>query len=220
MTDTIDFAGNEHIGVYTRVFDDVAFVPPEAPEEYISAVGRELHVEVAETTIQGSSIVGSLLVGNSCGFVVSGLASALEIEFLKGYRKVMLLERGMNAAGNVILVNDDLAVVHPDMPERIAEEISTFLEVPVLMMPIGGVATVGMAAVATNKGFLLPPRSSRQEIEAIEEYTDLPVGTGTINMGSNLIGTGLIANSKGYLAGTATSGYELGRIEEVLGFVE
>ena len=84
MTDTIDFAGNEHIGVYTRVFDDVAFVPPEAPEEYISAVGRELHVEVAETTIQGSSIVGSLLVGNSCGFVVSGLASALEIEFLKG----------------------------------------------------------------------------------------------------------------------------------------
>ncbi len=39
-------------------------------------------------------------------------------------------------------------------------------------------------------------------------------------MGTNLIGTGLIANNFGYVAGSATSGYELSRIEEVFGFVE
>jgi translation initiation factor 6 len=38
-------------------------------------------------------------------------------------------------------------------------------------------------------------------------------------MGSGLVGSGLIANSHGYLAGAATSGFELGRIEEVFGFV-
>jgi translation initiation factor 6 len=31
-----------------------------------------------------------------------------------------------------------------------------------------------------------------------------------------MVGTGLIANSKGYVAGSATSGYELGRIEDIL----
>jgi translation initiation factor 6 len=39
-------------------------------------------------------------------------------------------------------------------------------------------------------------------------------------MGSGLLGTGLIANRNGYLAGIATSGFELGRIEDVFGFLE
>ena len=32
MVETISFAGDEHIGVYTRVFEDVAFVPLDATE--------------------------------------------------------------------------------------------------------------------------------------------------------------------------------------------
>jgi translation initiation factor 6 len=220
MTETIDIAGNEHIGVYCRAFDDVVFAAHDAPDRFIEVVGEELSVPVVRTTIQGCSIIGSLLVGNNRGFIVSGMATPDEIAVLQEYRDVLLLERGMNAAGNIILANDDLAVIHPDMPDRFAEEIAEFLEVPVLMMPIGGVPTVGMTAVATTRGILLPSRASRQEIEAIEEHTDLPVGTGTINMGTNLIGTGLVANNSGYIAGSATSGYELGRIEEVFGFVE
>ena len=220
MTETIDIAGNEHIGVYCRAFDDVAFVAPDAPDRFIQVVGEELSVPVVQTTIQGSSIIGSLLVGNNHGFIVSGMVTPEELAVLQEYREVLQLERGMNAAGNIILANDDLAIVHPDMPERFAEEIAAFLNVPILMMPIGGIPTVGMTAVATTRGFLLPPRASQQEIEAIEEYTDLPVGTGTVNMGTNLIGTGLIANNSGYVAGSATSGYELVRIEEVFGFLE
>jgi translation initiation factor 6 len=34
------------------------------------------------------------------------------------------------------------------------------------------------------------------------------------------VGTGLLANSKGYVAGSVTTGFELGRIEEVFGFLE
>ncbi len=220
MTETIDIAGNEHIGVYCRAFDDVAFVTHDAPDQFIQVVREELSVPVVQTTIQGSSIIGSLLVGNNHGFIVSGMVTPEELAVLQEYRDVLLLERGMNAAGNIILANDDLAIVHPDMPERFAEEIAAFLDVPILMMSIGGIPTVGMTAVATTRGFLLPPRASQQEIEAIEEYTDLPVGTGTINMGTNLVGTGLIANNFGYVAGSATSGYELSRIEDVFRFVE
>jgi translation initiation factor 6 len=39
-------------------------------------------------------------------------------------------------------------------------------------------------------------------------------------MGGALVGTGLLVNEKGYLAGNATSGFELGRIEDVFGFLE
>jgi len=34
-----------------------------------------------------------------------------------------------------------------------------------------------------------------------------------------LVGSGLIANSRGYLAGSETTGPELGRIEDALGYL-
>ena len=218
MPETIDFTGNEHIGVFTRAFEDIAVVPTEAPEDYIRNVGEALGVDVVCTTVQGSSIIGSLLVGNSNGMIVSSLASSEEIAVLEEYRDVMRLGQPMNAAGNVILANDKFAVLHPKMPDNIAERIGDFLNVPVVRMAIGGYPTVGMAAVATNNGILVNPSTSIDEINYLEENSGLSVGTGSVNMGSALVGSGLVANSKGYLAGTATSGYELGRIEEVFGF--
>ncbi len=218
MNETIDFAGDENIGVYTRVFEDVAFVPLDAPEEYVSTIEKRLGVEVVPTTIQGSSIIGSLLVGNSHGMVTSGLATREESETLRRYGEVLFLNRTMNAAGNIILANDEFAIIHPAMPEKYAEKISLVLDVPVIMMTIGNIPTVGMAASATGRGIVVSPTITDQEIQEIENITELPIGTGSVNMGSNLVGTGLIANSKSYLAGIATSGYELGRIEEVFGF--
>jgi translation initiation factor 6 len=85
---------------------------------------------------------------------------------------------------------------------------------------LGGVRTVGMAGVATNKGVILHPRATEQQIARVEAVAKVPVGTGSINMGSGLVGTGLLVNERGYIAGNATSGFELGRIEDVFGFLE
>lgn len=220
MEKTISFSGDSNIGVFSRVFDDVAVIPPTAPEEFRNALINMLDVELVTTTIQGSEIVGSLLAGNNRGFVVSGLATDNEVSLLREYREVCLLERGMNAAGNIILANDTLTCIHPDMPTAMAREIGEILGTPVLRLTLAGIKTVGMAAAATNQGILVHPRASRQELLRLEEATGLPIGTGSVNMGSGLVGTGLVANRAGYLAGTETSGFELGRIEDVFGFLE
>ncbi|MDD1720164.1 MAG: translation initiation factor IF-6 [Methanoregulaceae archaeon] len=220
MDRTLSFSGDPNIGVFSRVCEDIAVVPPEAPEEYRAALSSLLGVELIETTIQGSAIVGSLVAGNSRGIVVSGLATSEEIRMLEEHREVFCLHGRMNAAGNVILANNSFAVVHPDMPPKMAGEIGTVLGVPVSRQTFAGIKTVGMAAVATDRGVLVHPRSTRQEIEQLEQLTDLPVGTGTVNMGSGLVGSGLLANSRGYAAGAETSGYELGRMEDVFGFME
>ncbi|HJJ55713.1 MAG TPA: translation initiation factor 6, partial [Methanocorpusculum sp.] len=76
--------------------------------------------------------------------------------------------------------------------------------------------------VCTDSGILLPSNTTSTEIETLEkEISDpnFPIGTGSINMGSRLIGTGLIINNKNYLAGSASSGFELGRVEDVFGFI-
>ncbi|QSZ66738.1 translation initiation factor IF-6 [Methanofollis aquaemaris] len=221
MERTIDFAADPHIGVFARAFEEFAVVPPTATEEFVERVAGALDVEVVRTTVQGSSIIGSLLAGNSNGMVVSGLATEEELAVLGEYGEIMTLGTSMNAAGNVILANDSFAAVHPEMSKEVAEEIGTFLGVPVRRLTFAGVRTVGMAAVATNKGVLVHARSTEAEIADLAGCAEgLVIGTGTVNMGSGLVGTGVLANSKGYIAGFETTGFELGRIEEVFGFLE
>ncbi|MFA4862061.1 translation initiation factor IF-6 [Methanoregula sp.] len=220
MERTITFAGDPNIGVFARVVGDIAIIPPESPVEFKAAVQDALKVKLVETTIQGSSIIGSLVAGNSRGVVVSGLATEEELAMLSEHRDIFLLKEGMNAAGNVILANDTFAAVHPDMPVDMSKAIAEFLGVELVYLTLGGVRTVGMAGVATNKGVIVHPRASAAELSRLETVAKVPVGTGTINMGSNLVGTGLLANESGYLAGNATSGFELGRVEDVFGFLE
>jgi translation initiation factor 6 len=116
MERTITLAGDPNIGVFSRVLGTIAIIPPDAPEDYKQALTRALNVELVETTIQGSAIIGSLVAGNNRGIVMSGLATEDEIATLEKYRKVLLLKESMNAAGNVIMANDTFAAVHEDMP--------------------------------------------------------------------------------------------------------
>ena len=46
MTGTIDLDGDPNIGVYARVFEDVAIVYPGAPREFTDALAEELDVEL------------------------------------------------------------------------------------------------------------------------------------------------------------------------------
>jgi translation initiation factor 6 len=220
MERTTTLAGDPNIGVFSRVLGNIAIIPPESPEDYRQALIRALNVELVETTVQGSTIIGSLVAGNSRGIVMSGLATDNEIAILEKHRNILLLKDSMNAAGNIIMANDTFAAVHEDMPSELAHEIGEFLEVEVIHLTLGGVKTVGMAGVATNKGIIVHPRATPHQIARLEEVAKIPVGTGTINMGSALVGTGLLVNETGYIAGNATSGFELGRIEDVFGFLE
>jgi len=220
MERTITFDGDPNIGVFARVLGDIAIIPPESPAEFREAVRQALDVEIISTTIQGSAIIGSLVSGNSRGIIVSGLATEDEIAQFSDYREVMRLTDTMNAAGNVILANDTFAAVHPEMPSDLVKEIGEFLKVEVITLTLGSIKTIGMAGVATNKGVIVHPRATAQEIARLEAVAKVPVGTGTINMGSGLIGTGILVNERGYIAGNATSGFELGRIEDVFGFLE
>ncbi len=219
MNYTLSLNGDPNIGVFARAFEEFAIVPETVPDEFANTIAQLLDVEIVRMFLQGSSIIGSLITGNSRGMVVSGLVGSEEQRRLEEYGEVLLMDETMNAAGNCMLVNDEFALVHPEMPARLIDRIGDFLKVPVERMQIAQIPTVGMAAVATNKGVLLSPRATPQEIERVESLTSLPVGCGSVNMGSNLVGAGVLANSKGFIAGSETTGFELGRMEDVFGLL-
>jgi translation initiation factor 6 len=133
--------------------------------------------------------------------------------------KVFPIKDVINAAGNDILANDNGALVHPDLHNSSVKKISDILGVPVYKGTIASLGTVGMAAVVTNKGCLCHPKVTVEEKRQLEKVFDVDVMIGTVNHGFPMIGSGLVANTKGAIIGDMTTGIEMGRIEEALGFL-
>lgn len=211
--------GSSLLGVFSRCTDDLVLLPSNVGPEDLEAIEKGLHAKAVRVPEGIGSVIGSLISANKSGFVVSHHAGSVELDALREHGKVSRLPAKINAAGNVILANDSAALVHPGLSSKACETIAETLNVNVQKGTIGGLKTVGMAGVATNKGLLVHPRVSENEIAVLEELFCLPIDVGTVNLGSPLVGSGLLANSYGYLAGSETSGPELGRIEDALGFL-
>ena len=215
----IKIAGSSLLGVFARCTEKVVLVPQEVGEADRQVLEAGLKVPAVRVLAGVGSVLGSLVAANSNGFVVTHHAGNEEIKILHEHGKVSRLPARINAAGNVILANDSSALVHPGLSTKACETVEQTLGVKVEKGTIGGLKTVGMAGVATNKGLLVHPRISEEEIAVLEGLFGLPVDVGTVNLGSPLVGSGVLANSRGYFAGMGTSGPELGRIEDALGFL-
>jgi len=215
----LNIAGSSLLGVFARATDKVVLVPYEVGPEAFEFVQAGLKVEAVRMLAGGSAVLGSLIAANSSGFIVTHHAGDEEMKLLREHGRVARLPSKNNAAGNIILANDSAALIHPGLSAKASEAIAETLCVEVVKGTIGGLKTVGMAGIATNKGLLVHPRVTPDEIAVLEDLFELPVDVGTVNLGSPLVGSGVLANSHGYLAGEDTTGPELGRLEDALGFL-
>ncbi|WP_114576868.1 translation initiation factor IF-6 [Saliphagus sp. LR7] len=216
------FAGSSYVGVFASATESAVLVRPDADEDVIESIADELAAPAVATTVGGSSTVGALATGNENGLLVSSRVLEYERDRLEEAidRPITELPGSINAAGNVVLANDYGAYVHPDLPREAITAIEDALEVPVERGDLAGVRTVGTAAVATNRGALCHPKATDAELDAVEEALDVRADVGTINYGGPLVGSGLLATEAGYVVGEGTTGPELGRIEDALGYID
>ncbi|PSP68539.1 translation initiation factor IF-6 [Halobacteriales archaeon QS_1_69_70] len=187
----------------------------------LEAFEAELGVSAVPTTVAGSGTVGALAVGNGNGLLVSERVRDRERDRIEDAAGVAVSELPgrINAAGNVVLANDTGAYVHPDLTREAVRAVGDALDVPVERGTLADVRTVGTAAVATEAGVLCHPKTTDAELDALEDVFGAYADIGTINYGGPLVGSGLVANAEGYVVGRDTSGPELGRIEDALGYV-
>ena len=220
MLEILDFNENPNLGVYCRANDNIAFVCKGLSKKVKSRIELVLDVKLVELSIADATIIGSLLTFNSKGAVVTDFVDEDAIKIIKDQGlEVCIITDKLNAAGNDILVNDNGALVHPDLKESSIDDIKQTLKVPVHRGTISELKTVGMAAVVTNKGLLCHPKVTDEEKNVLKDVFNVNVMIGTVNHGSPVIGSGLVANSKGAIIGNLTTGIEMGRIEEALGFL-
>lgn len=114
-------------------------------------------------------------------------------------------------------MNDNGAVVNPEMPDELVEKLSQLFGVEVVRSAIAGCNTVGSVCRCNNNGCVCSIDASDDDIEVLREVLGVKeVQRTTVNHGSKYVGSGVIANSKGALVGDATTPIEMGRLEDGL----
>lgn len=206
------------LGAYSLCTDRVCLIPENIHLRPDNT--SILKVPVIRTNLSESPLLGILLAGNSNGILCSELFELTSMESIKNLGiEIHSLPGSLTALGNLILANDHGAIVSPDFSTSTVREISDRLGVPVEKGTIAGYKVVGAVGIATNRGALLHPEVKEAEARLVEEVLKVPVDIGTACGGVSFLGLCVIANSMGALAGSTTTGPELGRIESSLELV-
>ncbi|WNY28556.1 hypothetical protein MmiEs2_07500 [Methanimicrococcus stummii] len=213
---TINIMDTSVIGVFSTCTEDVCLVPQGTRQEIAEKIEKRLDVSVYKCLVNDSILVGSMCRGNSNGFLVPENTKTDVLSKQIG-KPVTVMPGKLNAVGNILLANDTAGLVHPEMPDNIIKIIGDALKIDVRKGTIAGINTVGMAGCVTNKGLLVSPGVTEAETALLEDLFGFEPVVGSVNFGSRMVGSGILANSKGCLAGSETSGYELGRILTALG---
>ena len=213
--------GSPNIGVYSLVTDSFAIVPAGIPKTKVERLRSYLKVEVIQTNIGGSRLIGALAAANSNGVILPHFAHEEDIKTIRAVADINVkpIKSKKTAFGNLILANDYGAIADPRLTREVANEIKEILGVEVVSGEIACLPYVGSLGVATNKGALVHPMLRDEERKLLQEVLKVPIDVGTVNCGVPFVGTGLIANRHGAIAGSVTTGPEIVIIGQALGVV-
>ena len=207
--------GSPNIGVFIFANDNVALVPQDAPRKVEEAVVSTLKVRVVRCMVMKTVLLGVLVAGNNNGILVPRTITDDELDDLKRNLRDMniaVLPDRRNAVGNLILVNDNAAILDPNLSKEAVRTVSDALGVEVIQRKIAGQDLVGAVAAVSNKGIMVHPLASDEEVEYLASFFRVSGNIGTINRGNPFIRSGIVVNTKGALVGFETTGPEIMRI--------
>ncbi len=219
----IDIHGSPNIGVYTLTTDSYTIVPVKLSKSKAKLIEDCLNVEIIETTIGGSFLVGVLASANSNGIVLPHYAYDEEMKAIKKRFDVNVekIECRKTAFGNLVLANDNGAIIDPNLMREteIVKRIEDALGVEATQGTIAGLPYVGSLAVATNKGAVSHPMIKEEELKLMQDMLKVPVDVGTVNLGVPYVSSGLMANTNGAIVGHLTTGPEIFIIGQALNVI-
>ena len=79
---------------------------------------------------------------------------------------------------------------------------------------------IGSLITVTNKGFLMDKNATETEVDFARDVFGVEGDIGTVGKGISLVGACSLANSKGAIVAKESTGPEMARVEEALGFLD
>ncbi|MCG3216602.1 MAG: translation initiation factor IF-6 [Candidatus Heimdallarchaeota archaeon] len=212
--------GNSSLGIFALSSEKYSIVPFGTKDSNIETISETLDVSVIKNTIGNSVLIGTLAIGNSKSLLVpqniSGKEISLLTEAFEENVEIIEIKSKHTALGNLIVMNDKGAIISEIFEKNVQTQIKDILEVEVVVGSLLESPLVGSMAMSTNKGALVHPLLSEEEVRELSSILRVRADVCTINRGIPYPRVGIIANSKGAVIGTDSTGPESMRIFEVL----
>ncbi|XP_076947255.1 eukaryotic translation initiation factor 6-2-like [Bidens hawaiensis] len=207
--------------VFSKLTNAYCLVAIGGSENFYSTFEAELAdvIPVVKTSIGGTRIIGRLCVGNKNGLLLPHTTTDQELQHLRNSLPdevvVQRIDERLSALGNCIACNDHVALTHADLDRETEEMIADVLGVEVFRQTIAGNILVGSYCAFSNRGGMVHPHISVQELDELSTLLQVPLVAGTVNRGSDVIAAGLTVNDWTAFCGSDTTATELLVIENV-----
>jgi len=210
-----NFERSSEIGVYCKLTNSYCVIPYETPSKFYNLLKSELNsnITIIRSSVSGSKCIGRMLIGNSKGLI---LPSQTTVEEFSNIRKlvpdqivVTRCSEKFSALGNCISVNDFSALINPEISNETEELLQDVLGVEVFRLTLAKEKLVGSYCIFNNKGGMVNPQISSEEQDELSNLLRIPLLTGTVNGGSNILGSGIITNDQITICGFQTTQTEL-----------
>ena len=215
------FEGNNEIGAFAKLTNAYCLVAIGGSENFYSVFEGELSetIPVVHASIAGCRIIGRMCVGNRHGLLVPNTTNDQELQHIRNSLPdsvtIRRVEERLSALGNVIACNDYVALVHPDLDRETEEIISDTLKVEVFRQTLATNVLVGSYCAFSNQGGLVHPKTTVEDQDELSSLLQVPLVAGTVNRGSDVIGSGMVVNDWIAFCGLDTTSTELSVIESV-----
>jgi len=204
------------VGIFAVATEKFVLLPRAVSKKEEKKAKNAFGVETIKTGIANSTLLGVLAAGNKKGLVAGSIIEESEKKELEGLGIKVKVVKGVSAVGNHLAVNDSKGICSGLFSEKQKNEIEKFLGVKLMKARIAGTEVVGSSIVATNKGFVINKMATKEEAEAIENHFGIQGAKATANSGDCFVGNSVVANESAAIAGIATTGFELARLDEGL----
>lgn len=216
------YESSSDVGAFAKLTNSFCLAGLGGSENFYSAFESELgsHIPVVHAAVSSTKIIGRLVAGNKNGLLVPSIISDNELKHLRNSLpdsvKIRKIDDRLSALGNCISCNDFVALVHPEFDKESEEIIADVLGVEVFKTTVAGSPLVGTYSVFNNKGGVVHPATTMDEYEELANLMQVPIGAATVNRGSELLGSGLVANDWVVFCGMETTSAEIDNIEKIL----
>lgn len=214
--------GGSLIGVFMEANNKFLLYPPSLKRQKLSNFRSTFDNDFFPFTLNNSILLGVYIASNKYGVILPNIITTDEKSDLRGFLDKIdsSIEMGQlnsldNAFGNLILCNDNGAIIS-SLLKNYKKQIEDILNVETVVFDFAGTYLPGSVGLANNKGCLVHPLSSDDEIDFISSVLKVNTDVSTINRGIPYLASGAIVNDTNGAFGEFSTGPELARLTNVL----
>ena len=221
MSIRCQFENSSDVGVFAKLTNKYCLVSIGGSENFYSVFESELvpYMPVIHCSIAGTRIIGRLTAGNKNGLLLPRNITDTELKNIRNSLPeeiaVKVMDDRLSALGNCIACNDYIAIVHSDIDKESEEIIADTLGVECIKTTVAGNALIGTYMTLNNKGGLVHPLTSMEELDELVNLLQIPLCAGTVNRGSDVISSGVLVNDWTAFCGLDTTSTEVNVIESI-----